>query len=225
MESSPASGAHGGPGCGGTNRKNAPCGNSAGYKTDHVGSGNCTFHGGSSPNGDLHAERIQAREIVAAAVARFGLDMTDITGSEALIREVRRSAAMVEFLAGQAAELSPDQMTWGTTKQKLRRAPVADGEDGGEPGQVIETTEEARQNIWIVMLREERLVLARIAAEAARAGVEERLARRAELDGAAMVQFIRAVFGDPELAMRPEQLALMGTVVPKHLRAIAGGKS
>lgn len=182
----------------------------------------CVAHGGRAKQVQAAAERARAEAIVTAAVARFGLDMTDITGSEALIREVRRSAAMVEFLAGRVAELTLEEMTWGTTKQKLRRAPVGDGEDAGEPAQVIETTEEARQNIWIVMLREERLVLARIAAEAARAGVEERLARRAELDGAAMVQFIRAVFGDPELAMRPEQFAKMGVVVPRHLRAIAG---
>jgi hypothetical protein len=170
----------------------------------------CAAHGGRAPQ-----VQAAARDRLAVAVAaRFGLDMTDITGSEALIREVRRSAAMVEFLAARAAELSPEELTWGTTKRTLR--------PDGEGGHTVETVEEARQNIWVVMLREERLVLAKVAAEAARAGVEERLARRAELDGAAMVQLIRAIFGDPELAMRPEQLAKMGVVVPRHLRAITG---
>lgn len=48
------------PKCGGTNRQGAPCGNTAGYKTAHPGTGNCTFHGGSSPNGRTHALGQQA---------------------------------------------------------------------------------------------------------------------------------------------------------------------
>ena len=58
------------PRCGGTNRAGAPCGNTAGYKTTHPGTGNCTFHGGSSPNGRAHALGQQA----AAELARLDVE-------------------------------------------------------------------------------------------------------------------------------------------------------
>jgi len=192
-----------------------PCRLPAGHGTDHVGVGRCRRHGGNTPTHVAAAERVQAERIAETAVRLLGLDMTNITPSEALLREVRRSAAMVEFYALQVSALAVEDVVWGTTKRSQRT--------GAEAG--TEVVQEARQNIWVVLLREERLVLAKVAAEAARAGVEERLARRAELEGAAMVQLIRAIFGDPEMGMRPEQLAAMATVVPRHLRAIAGGGS
>jgi hypothetical protein len=147
-------------------------------------------------------------------VARFGLDMSDVTAGEALIREVRRSAAMVAYLAFRVGRLDDEDLIWGLTKETIRQ-----GEDGGER---VDTEKQARQNIWVVMLREERLLLAKVAAEAARAGVEERMARQVELEGALMVRLLNAVLSDPELGLTSVQRATIPNVVPRHLRAIGG---
>lgn len=210
------------PRCGGKTKAGGYCKLGAGANTDHPGEGRCSRHGGSTPNHRRAAERAKAERAAAAAVARFGLDMSDVTAGEALIREVRRSAAMVAYLAYRVSLLDDTQMTWGLTKQKTRQTRM-EGEDGDGPGELVESEHEARQNIWIIMLREERLLLAKVAAEAARAGVEERMARQVELEGALMVRLLNAVLSDPELGLTQDQRAAIPTVVPRHLRAIGDG--
>ncbi len=190
-----------------------PCLAGAGAGTSHKGTGACKWHGGATPNAQIHAERITAEREAAAAVARFGLDMTDVTPGEALLREVRRSAAMVAYLAYRVAALADEDLIWGLTKETTR---------AGEDGDRVDTEKQARQNIWVVMLREERLLLAKVAAEAARAGVEERMARHVELEGALMVRLLNAVLSDPELGLTQLQRAAIPQVVPRHLRAIGG---
>ena len=44
--------------------------------------------------------------------ARLGLSMVDISGGEALIRKVRRSVAMVDWLAARVAGLNERQQTF-----------------------------------------------------------------------------------------------------------------
>lgn len=56
--------------CQGTNRDGRPCGNAAGKGTDHLGTGNCRSHCGSTPNGRTGAVREQAR----AEVMRLGFE-------------------------------------------------------------------------------------------------------------------------------------------------------
>jgi hypothetical protein len=60
----------------------------------------------------------------------------------------------------------------------------------------------------------------RQAESAHRCGIEERLLRRIELEGALIAKLIAAILNDPDLEMRPEQKAKFGTVVPRHLRAM-----
>lgn len=47
-----------------------PCRNRKGYRTDHVGVGNCYLHGGRSPNGERHA----TKERVLNALATLQID-------------------------------------------------------------------------------------------------------------------------------------------------------
>lgn len=211
MEPEPDAQAHGAK-CGGMNRQHEPCGNSAGYKTGHLGYGNCHFHGGSSPNGAKHAEKVMAEQ----EAARFGLDMTEISGGKALLREVCRSAAMVDWLACQVAELDPESMVWGVAGRRIMPASQA----GGTP--VVQVEQRARIHPWVVMLRDERLVLTKVAEAAHRCGIEDRLMRQVELDGAMIAKLISAVLHDPELGLGPEHWAKVPTVVPRHLRAMDG---
>ncbi len=206
---------HGGPPrCGARTRAGGSCQQIAGWGTDHahVPGTRCRLHGGSTPNQKRSAERLRVEQEATAAVVRFGLDMTDITPGEALLREVRRSAAMVGWLAWRVAQLEEQALTWGLTKRKVKQ--------DAEGQQVVEAEQEARQNIWVIMLREERLLLAKVAAEAARSGIEERLARQVEFEGAIMVRLLNAVLGDPELGLTALQRAAIPNVVPRHLRAM-----
>jgi hypothetical protein len=191
-----------------------PCKRGAGAGTTHPGWGLCSNHGGSSPGGAKQAERIKAETEAAAAVVRFALDMTAITPGEALLREVRRSGAMVEWYAYRVNQLPESDLTWGITKQTVRQ--------DAEGAQTVEVERQARQHILVVLLREERLLLTKVAAEAARSGIEERLTRQVELEGALMVRLLNAVLGDPELGLTALQRAVIPNVVPRHLRAIGG---
>ena len=56
---------------------------------------------------------------------------------------------------------------------------------------------------------------------AIKAGVEERRVRLAESQGELVAGVIRAILSD--LGLTVEQQALVGEVVPRHLRLLAGG--
>jgi hypothetical protein len=177
----------------------------------------CHAHGGRSPQAKAAAEERIAAAAAEQAARRFGLDMTEISGGEALLREVRRSAAMVDWLALQVAELKAEDLIWGISGRRI----TPSAEPGGNPQVVVE--QRARVHPWVTMLGQERLVLMRVSEAAHRCGIEDRLMRVEELKGALIAKLIAAILNDPELEMRPEQRAKFGQVVPRHLRAIDGG--
>lgn len=74
--------------CGG-NKKQGPgtCTQTAGWGTDHPGTGRCKLHGGSTPSHKTAAEREQARQ----ACELFGLEMSDRDPAEVLMAEVTRT--------------------------------------------------------------------------------------------------------------------------------------
>ena len=107
------------PKCGGKlKQRDGTCTQPAGWGTSHPGIGSCKLHGGSTPNHQAAAERVMAEQ----EAARFGLDTADVTAGEALIREVRRSAAMVDWLAARVAELGEDDLTWGVASRRITPA-------------------------------------------------------------------------------------------------------
>jgi hypothetical protein len=198
--------AHGAaPKCGGRNRKGAPCGNSAGDKTDHPGSGNCHFHGGSSPNGKKHAMEEQARR----AVETYGLPR-DISPTDALLEEVRYSAGHVAWLRAKVAELESEDLVWGVTEETVH--------EGGEyPG--TDTTRAAAVNVWLDLYFRERKHLLDLTKTAISVGIEERRVRLAEAQGALMNDVIRRILA--RLSLTSGQSALLPVVVPEELRRAA----
>ena len=154
------------------------------------------------------------RQMADQEARRFGLDTTDITAGEALIREVRRSAAMVDFLAVLVAGLDLDDLTWGIASRRITPASTP----GGTP--TVQVEQRARLHPLVVMLRDERVLLGRLAESAHRCGIEERMMRQVEVDGAMIAKVIKAILGDPELALQPHQWAQVSKVVPRHLRAM-----
>jgi hypothetical protein len=191
--------------CGGTNRQQKPCGNPAGYKTDHPGSGNCHFHGGSSPNGRKHATGLAARK----AVETYGLPR-DISPTDALLEEVRYTAGHVAWLRGKVAALEERDLVWGVTEQVDKQASEFAGTD---------TTEAAVPNVWLELYMRERKHLVDVTKAAISVGIEERRVRLAEAQGAVVAEVIRRILGRLELS--DAQSALVPRVVPEELRRAA----
>lgn len=88
------------PMCGGTNRQGKPCGYVAGYKTDHLGVGDCKFHGGNTPNGRKHAATDQAER----AIARLGIPRGTGDPFELLQAAVQHARGHLEATAAVVVE-------------------------------------------------------------------------------------------------------------------------
>lgn len=105
------------PRCGARTRSGDPCRNPAGYKTDHVGSGRCAFHLGSTPNGRMAA----AREIAAREAAKIGGEV-EMEPHAALELCVRMAAADMLALARRLDALAEADVIEGDQIHPLARA-------------------------------------------------------------------------------------------------------
>lgn len=210
--------ARGGPACTGHissgDRKGQPCSN-----PPLTGLDVCRYHGGAARHARAAGTRRKAEQDAARAVQTLGLPL-DVSPTEALLEEVRWTAGHVHWLRQRVQELGdrdwdpadvehePHPLVWGTTKTKTG------GDDYG-------TTQEAKPSIWYVLYERERQHLVQVCAAALKAGVEERRVRLAEQQGDLVATAIRRILD--ALGLTPEQQALVGTVVPRELRLIAGG--
>lgn len=188
-------------------RRQGYCGQTAGWNTDHLGTGRCAFHGGLTENHRKAARVQQARQ----AVVTYGLPR-DIEPGKALLEEIARTAGHVDWLAERVRELETDELVWGLTK--------AEGVDASEtPG--VNVTEAAAVNIWLDLYRAERKHLVDVSKAALAAGIAERQVRLAEQHGRLIVDILRKVLADPELALTDEQRRAVPTVARRHLTAVA----
>lgn len=169
----------------------------------------CRFHGGAPKHSRKAGARRLAEKEVLALVATFGLPR-DITPEAALLEEIHRTAGAVAWLEAQIRELDPNDLTWGVTKIK------EGGEDRG-------TTEEAVPHVLLKIYQTERAHLVKVCAEAIRVGIEERQVRLAEQQGALVAEAITAILDD--LKLTADQRALVSSIVPKHLRALAASSA
>lgn len=238
--------------CGALTRTGNKCRNSRGSRTDHPGYGNCVKHGGNTEAGVKSAMREMGRDLAMQYkqdFLKFGGDRADpsialLTPEEALLEEVRRSAALVRFLEERIARWNLTTVQTSTIEAfatATKRADVVslkkkveevfenlplDNEDS--PGYLPPLTEihpktgftsftDARE--WLYLYREERSHLARVAKMAIDAGVAQRLVGIAEDQGRIMASAIRAVLGALDLS--PEQQKLIPIIVPPILRAVA----
>lgn len=241
--------------CGALTQKETPCKASKGAKTDHPGYGNCSNHGGNTPAGIKSAMREMGADLAMTYkrdFLRFGGDRRDpsiasLTPEQALLEEVRRSAALVRFLEERIAKwnLTPAQHstleTFANTPKKFRRADdptmkrhveevlnSLDKDDPDSPNYLPPLTEihpktgftsftDARE--WLYLYREERSHLARVAKMAIDAGVAQRMVSIAEDQGRILASAIRAVL--TALDLSPQQASMVPHIVPPILRAVA----
>lgn len=192
--------------CAGTSKQTGqPCGHQAGWGTDHLGFGLCKFHGGNSPGG-----KKQAAGQRAEALTRTYGDPVDVSPDQALLDEVRYAAGHVAWLRAQVQLLEAGELVWGVTEEADKQATEFGGTD---------TTRRAAPNVWLDLYHRERRYLLDVSKAAISAGIEERLVRVAEANGAEIVSIINQVIVKLELS--EDKLELAATVVPEVLRAMA----
>lgn len=164
------------------------CRLAAGHGTNHPGYGPCKYHMGNTPM----VARRAARDF-GADIARTMGHPVDITPSEALLEEVRRSAGTVRWL-----------------EEKVGVWKLEDGENIALPDELAG---------WLQAYREERKHLAKVAKAALDAGVAERAVRVAEQQGEALAGAIQSILA--AIGLTPEQKRMIPQVVPPILRALS----
>lgn len=167
----------------------------------------CASHGGKSPQAKAAAARRLAEQEAAKAARLFAAPV-DIDPARALVELVQWTAGEVTYWREQVRALAdgnPDALTWGITREKQG------GEDHG-------TTLEAKPNVSYLMLTDAQDRLAKYAAAALKAGVEERRVKLAEDQGALVAQVIRSILD--QLNLTSEQQARVPEVVPAQLRLL-----
>ena len=173
----------------------------------------CRIHGGATKRAKAKAGRVLETAAAAQAAQQLGLKL-DTTPQQALLDEVQRAAGMVAYYGQRVAEIAeedPNKLVHGVTRVEQR--------EGFQAGTV--RVAEPAVNVWLKLWNEERDRLARAAAAAIKAGIEERRVQLAEAQGALIADAIRRILN--RLNLTPEQLTLVGTVVPEELRALAAG--
>lgn len=171
----------------------------------------CRTHGGRAPQVLAKAKQRVTEAEARADVARFAA-RTDIHPAEALLELVQYQAGVVAYWRARVEQVEDEGLEWGKTQKR---------KGVGPEGPVNVTTTEAKPHVAYTLLREAQRDLADYASAALKAGVEERKVRIAEQQGALVAEVIRRILGD--LGLTDAQAALVGEVVPRHLRALAGG--
>lgn len=171
------------PRCTATNRQGERCKKPA-LREQTV----CGFHGGNNPSArEKAARKVALKEAEAKmeqerrrAVERFGLKR-DVSPSQALLDELQWTAGNVEYFRLKMQELGDDRLVMGLTK-------VTDDPEKGQ-----RKTLEAKPSVWYELWMRERAHLVKVAAAAARAGVEQRRIELAEQTGLLFASVVRRV--------------------------------
>lgn len=175
------------------------------------GAKTCRFHGSATQRSKAKAARVVAEEQASKAVATLGLAV-DVSPVEALLEEIRWTAGHVQWLRARVEELEAEELVWGQVEDTVKT--------GAESG--TKSVEKAAASVWYELYARERAHLVTVCAAALRANVDERRVRLAEAQGEQLASVIRAILND--LRLTAAQQKLVGTVVPRHLRAIGGAE-
>lgn len=99
------------------------CARPAGWGTSHAGTGSCKLHGGSTPNHQIAAERIQVAELAG----RYSVPR-EVHPLVGVVEQYHRYAGQVAYLEERVNALPEDALFWGVESETDRRDPDGDGE-------------------------------------------------------------------------------------------------
>lgn len=161
-----------------------------------------------------HAGNGQARAAAAvrAELAKWTLGTDNIDPAKTLLQLLSQSKTRVEQYATRLAQLVDEH------GGDLAEAMVDESYVMSESGALQKVGEYIRG--LATLEAQERDRCANFARLAIGAGIAERQVRLAEQQGALMATFMRAVLGDPALALSAEQRAAIPAVMNRHLAAL-----
>jgi hypothetical protein len=197
------------PRCGARRRDGGSCQNGSGARTDHPGSGPCWLHTGATKNARKNGQRLAAE----AATERLGLPLAT-TAAEALQSGLDRTNGIIAWLLAQLEALEPGDLTWGVAQRRIRFGP-----DGApQPVEVIQSRD-VHPLFTLYADAEQRL--ARIAAEMARLGIEQRQQALLERIGSRLADGLERALADAGISL--SQRAKVLQLLPGALDSTDGG--
>jgi hypothetical protein len=139
------------------------CRNPAGHRTDHLGVGSCSVHGGATPNGKRSAAKAAVRQLIDGGRLRgfLQVDVEQLSDAEVMLEELHRSRQVVLYLESVIA-------SWQQTEPELDE----DGwrEDVGLPelmeehlGEMSVSVADSERAAWLAVYRQERAHLLNVA--------------------------------------------------------------
>ncbi|WP_152185116.1 hypothetical protein [Segeticoccus rhizosphaerae] len=174
-----------------------------------LGATTCHVHGSSTTAAKAAAKRRLEQQAAAQAVTLFAA-RRDIHPADALLELVHWTAGEVDYWRQQVRDLDPEDIAGNLITK------VESGQEKGQPTN-LQTTE-AAEHIAYRMLKDASDRLAKYAAAALKAGVDERRLRLAEQQGTLVALAVRRILD--ALNLTPAQQQLVGEVVPRELRAL-----
>lgn len=179
----------------------------------------CRMHGGgASQVKAAAAKRIEQAAIVQAA-RTFGLTRDGVSEEQALREELSRTLGHIAWLTVVVADLQAEDVFWGRTAEETGRESGSGG--GGDTSKDHATIRrEARLNVAVAYLMEERKHLKSLAVEMIKLGLQEREVRLSEQLGHMFASAMLDVLGDEAFELSPAQRERAPEIVSRHLRAL-----
>ena len=183
------------------------------------GSDVCRIHGASAHQAIAKAtERIEQAAIIQAA-RTFGLTRDGVSEEQALREELSRTLGHIAWLTVVVANLGAEDVFWGRTSEETGRE--SGSSSGGDMTRDhVTVRREARLNVAVAYLMEERKHLKSLAVEMVKLGLQEREVRLSEQVGHMFASAMLDVLGDEAFGLSPAQRERAPEIVSKHLRAL-----
>lgn len=200
--------------CGATAKSTGKtCVKPAGWGTDHPGTGNCKWHGGSTPNGIEHAAK--------AEMVIMGAPVENLHPGDALLYCCKIAAGEIEYCNLKISEMQIEDVLVNPEAQDIDEFVLDNGVVGAS---VKRKVKEETLNIWIKVRQGAVERLAKYCKMALDANVDERRVQMAERYGEDLGRLFRAVFS--ELGLTPAQARKAPDILQKQLaqlETVAGG--
>jgi hypothetical protein len=187
--------------CGAKNKQgNGTCSKTAGWGTNHPGTGHCRLHAGNTPGGNASAAK-EEMQIMGIAIEMDPFD--------ALLSCVSIAAGEVAYCTRRIEQLRPDEVVITHWEEQSYQ------NDDGEGVTNTKVSNAAELNLWIRTRQRSVDSLARYSKMAIDAGVDERRVALAEKWGDQIASLLKGVLDDLELTQRQKKEA--PEIVRRHM--------